>query len=279
MGRAIRALRKYRRTINPNSIEGLNCWYDANVGLYSAASGGTLVTTNGASVFRWEDQSGNGYHLTKNLASAPTLVTNALNGLRGVSFNGTNQMLEETTNTAGNLASLQLYVFIVYKFTTYSATANVNTIARDGGYASATAGRWQLGRYDMSAWGGGQGQLYAMSHTNGVWEFGKPTWTSVAYNLLMYAFPRTQTRGFNSIVSINDVNQATLACSDNGAPGGSTPSLHRLTVGARCSGATYSPVNYCNCVINEIAVYTRPFFFNKYEYEGLTKYFRKKWNV
>lgn len=68
---------------------GLDAWYDASVGLYDATSGGSAVTTNGAAIARWEDQSGNGNHLTQSVInSQSTLKTNGQGGKNGVNFDG-----------------------------------------------------------------------------------------------------------------------------------------------------------------------------------------------
>jgi hypothetical protein len=69
--------------VNPKSVNGLNVWFDATQGLFDATTGGNAVTTNGASIARWEDQSGNGWHLTQSTAgSRPTLTTNCAEGGR-----------------------------------------------------------------------------------------------------------------------------------------------------------------------------------------------------
>jgi hypothetical protein len=269
-----------RRVLNPDMIRGLNCWYDATTGLYNATSGGTAVTTNGGAIYRWEDQSGNGFHLTNAQSSPPTLVTNSLNGKPGVDFNGTNQILEDTTNQAGQLyqsGAMQLYVFGVFKFNTFDATTGSYVMARDGGYSVATAGRWRVMRIGSNYGASFQGNIHCMCHTNGNNEFGV-LWTSLTPNYFAYSHPRTTTRGFTSSIFMNDSSVASGSYSDNGNPGAAT--LHRLAVGGRVSNTTYTAQEFCDCTIYEMAVYTRASgFFSQKEYNALSRYFRKKWNI
>ena len=59
-----------------------------NKALWLDASDTNNMTLSGTSVTNWMDKSGNGRNLTQPTASKqPTLTTNALNGLPGMSFN------------------------------------------------------------------------------------------------------------------------------------------------------------------------------------------------
>ena len=50
-----------------SQLSDLLGWWKSDVGLYDATTGGTDITgSTGSAVARWEDQSGNGYHLTAN---------------------------------------------------------------------------------------------------------------------------------------------------------------------------------------------------------------------
>jgi len=269
----------HKKFIDPRSVPGLNVWYDANVGLYDTPTGGALVTANGASIARWEDRSGNGFHLKQNSpTNRPTLLTGALNGLKGVNFNGTSSCLSELTTNAGNLLSLKLFIFIVFKFSSYNGLNSVAVINKDGGYASGVAGRWSLRRWDMAPYGGSNGQFMSQVHTNGQWEFGVGNYTSTSYGLTHVAFPRTTAHTFNATIDVNETNVATRAgLSDNGAPGAAT--AHMITLGARCTGTAYTPGEFFNGVICESAVYLRNSDLSKNERQSLIKYFRKKWNV
>ena len=68
----------------------LRLWLDASDQntLFDEVSGGNLVTSNGASVARWEDKSGNGYHVTQSSSGQrPTLAVAAENGRNCLAFN------------------------------------------------------------------------------------------------------------------------------------------------------------------------------------------------
>jgi len=73
----------------PKTISGLQIWLDANVGLFNNTIGGNLVTSDSASVARWEDQSGNGRHISQSVSeSRPILKTLVQNGKNILRFDG-----------------------------------------------------------------------------------------------------------------------------------------------------------------------------------------------
>lgn len=73
----------------PKTIPGLQLWLDANVGLFDNTIGGNLVTSDSASVGRWEDQSGNGRHISQSiLGSRPILKTRQQNDRNILRFDG-----------------------------------------------------------------------------------------------------------------------------------------------------------------------------------------------
>lgn len=80
----------------PASISGLQLWLDADDGgtLYDSTSGGSVVTTNGAAVARWQDKSGNNNHYTQTTANArPVLQTSSLNSKNGLLWDGSNDFM------------------------------------------------------------------------------------------------------------------------------------------------------------------------------------------
>ena len=89
----------------PQNYEGLRAWWDSSDSdtLFDAVSGGGIVTDNNDPVARWEDKSGNGYHLTQSTASRqPLLKTNARNGRNSLYFDGSN---DQMVRTAADIAS------------------------------------------------------------------------------------------------------------------------------------------------------------------------------
>ena len=78
----------------PTDIAGCQLWLDATKGLFDATSSGGAVTTDSAEVARWEDQSGNAYHVTQGTsANRPILKTSLKNGKNILRFNGTDFLL------------------------------------------------------------------------------------------------------------------------------------------------------------------------------------------
>ena len=82
-------------TFSPASLTSLALWLDATSGLYSATSGGSLVTANGAAIGRWEDRSTNARHFTQSTVnSRPVLASASLNGKNTITFDGTDDFLD-----------------------------------------------------------------------------------------------------------------------------------------------------------------------------------------
>jgi hypothetical protein len=107
---------------SPANVSGLKVWLDAGVGLFDATTGGSAVTTDGSSVARWEDQSGNGNHVTQATSGQrPELKTNIQNGRDVVRFTATGSgatddfLRASSTVISGTTART---IFMVVKATT-----------------------------------------------------------------------------------------------------------------------------------------------------------------
>lgn len=86
-------------TFTPRMLSGLAAWYDAATpaSMFDATTGGTAVADGGA-VARFEDLSGNGYHLTQGTANnRPLRVDNVINGRGVLRFDGTNDFVERAS--------------------------------------------------------------------------------------------------------------------------------------------------------------------------------------
>jgi hypothetical protein len=94
---------------NPASISGLSLWLDATRGLFDATSGGNPVTADGASVARWEDQSGNSRNASQATSgNRPILKTSIQNGRNGIRFDGINDCM--ATNSFDHSVPLTLFI-------------------------------------------------------------------------------------------------------------------------------------------------------------------------
>ena len=92
---------------DPRSISGLAAWYDASSAetLFTATSGGSAVAGGGA-VARWEDRSGNGFHLGQATANnRPLRITSAINGRDVLRFDGSNDFIERATTSSSMAGS------------------------------------------------------------------------------------------------------------------------------------------------------------------------------
>lgn len=90
------------RHLKPREIQGCTLALDASIAtsLYDATSGGSLVAADGA-VARWEDQSGNGNHVTQG--------TSANRPLRRVAARGGSDALQKNAATATRMATASFY--------------------------------------------------------------------------------------------------------------------------------------------------------------------------
>ena len=127
-------------TTTPPYISGLTAWFDASdsTSLFNATSGGSN-TVAGGDVQRWQDKSGNSWHVTEG-SNPPTLQTSVLNGLSVVRFDGTNDILKTSSNftITGNPA---YSVFAVFRKTT-------NTKGNVFGWGSSATALNAAGYYD-----------------------------------------------------------------------------------------------------------------------------------
>ena len=100
------------RAFEPSDIAGLSLWLDATTGLFDATSGGNPVNTDGGSVARWEDQSGNSRNASQTIsANRPILKTAVQNGRNGIRFDGSN----DSMTTASFAHSVPITLFLVCK--------------------------------------------------------------------------------------------------------------------------------------------------------------------
>jgi hypothetical protein len=98
---------------SPSDIDDLVLWLDGSDSstMFDATSGGNLVAVN-SPIARLEDKSGNENHATQSvLNNRPLRKDLQLNGLDGIEFDGSNDVLR-----GGNLITGEFSVFAVVKF-------------------------------------------------------------------------------------------------------------------------------------------------------------------
>ena len=123
---------------------GLAAWFDATAdgSLYSAATGGTSVTADGALVVRWEDISGNGAHLINEhtVDRHPALKLNSINNKKGIRFNGDYLGRQDNSRWLRKLAPNSAFYYIVLKHNTLAQPGNGTTRIMNSFHYSAASG-------------------------------------------------------------------------------------------------------------------------------------------
>ena len=129
------------KPVLPN-ISGLQLWLDAAdaTTLYDATSGGNLVSTDGATVARWQDKSGNGRHISQATANArPALKKGIKNAKNVIRFDGANDILSIANSTISQNTGV-LNLFAVCRSTkTLSASVYQTVIHNSNGTTAGPA--------------------------------------------------------------------------------------------------------------------------------------------
>lgn len=133
----------------------------ATTGLFDSNTGGSPVTTNGAYVKRWEDQSGAGNHFVNYGGNGPALITSAQNSLPIVRF-VVNLMYGSTFfNTASSS------FFVAFK----------NNDQTDGSYIFCSGNTRYIGIVTRSTYNASGRDRFTLAQTDGVISGGGPNGT------------------------------------------------------------------------------------------------------
>lgn len=126
---------RWRRALTLPSIASLKARYRADLGQYDADTGGALITVDATAAGRWEDQSGNGYHVSQATAgNRPLWKANQLNGHPVIRWDGVDDALRrnpfDVSQWTANVGQ-DITIFSVHKTT---ATQNGRLLScEDGG--------------------------------------------------------------------------------------------------------------------------------------------------
>ncbi len=170
---------------------GLQCWYDASVG----------VTTSGTTVTGWDDQSGNGNNATLG-AGTPQLGTSQINGRPAVLFRGGNNNL----NINKNIIPRQEY--IVFKSGRYAFDpGNPNLWGNDWGapFGQQNDNGWMFESGTRKMWSdGGRRPLAVSQNGTSVLETGNPNgdpygMANVANYMVLKVNPKNYSAAFGRI--------------------------------------------------------------------------------
>jgi hypothetical protein len=113
----------------------LKWWVEADVGAYKDA--GSTLAANTESVQQWNDQSGNGHHISQSTSGLrPVFTTNVFGTKPAIAFDGTDDVMFSSSWTLAQ----PFTVFMVYKYGSSLAGrySDVFTGDNTGGYLGAT---------------------------------------------------------------------------------------------------------------------------------------------
>ena len=110
----------FRVGFQPTDIAGCELWLDAEQGVYKDA--GTTLAANNETVQQWNDQSGNGNHVSQSTAvNRPTYKTSGINSKASIDFDGIGDFMDSTTP----VVSAPNTVFAVFNQTTNTINGGV----------------------------------------------------------------------------------------------------------------------------------------------------------
>jgi hypothetical protein len=232
----------------PIDISGLQLWLDASdtSTLYNATVGGSLVTTDGSAVARWQDKSGNNRHATQATANArPLLKTAIKNGRNGIRLDGTNDFMDVTS------------ISIAQPYTIFAALVFRNTSPHLGGYLfDKTNGtnRVSIG-WNATGLVGDIGKLWYWA---GGASLPQDTVNSTNQNIVIGTV-------FNGASSLMTKNGTQILSGNNG-----TTSLAAMRLGAR-----FDPSAHCNADLYEILIYNSAL--TTTQRQAVESYLNTKW--
>lgn len=132
-------------------VPSLVGWWQAAQKLYSATSGGTLVTTDATNIARWEDLSGNGNHFIQGTtANQMQLKTGIINGKSVVRSPGAPANMTVTTPSPATLTVGTLFM-VYWKRGTRQAFGRLFESGANDGIAIVSDGSDQFLWYQMGS--------------------------------------------------------------------------------------------------------------------------------
>jgi hypothetical protein len=178
------------KAFSPANLSGLDLWLDATVGLFDATSGGSAVTTDGSSVARWEDQSGNNRHATQGTGNEqPLLKTSILNGLNVIRFDGSNDGLSISSLSLGSSPAYTLFCVLYQNGTLFRVWLEGGSL--NPYFSSPSNGTDGIQHHD-----GANSYIVTNNATRNAWNVF--TYAQNSSNRKWYRNANTETAGSNS---------------------------------------------------------------------------------
>ena len=258
----------------PNLISGLQLWLDASdtSTLYNATVGGSLVTTDGSAVARWQDKSGNGRHATQATAnSRPIFKTNIKNGKGVVRFDGTNDRLSIPSSTSlfNFLNTSSSTIFAIVKNSgstnTYNFWVFLDNCGTGGGRGS------YIGQIGPGAIKSVNHAAFSAANTNCFSNGSTASINQNAFSLVsFYGNPSATPVANRSTGYINGGNQ--FANNTSTAAAGTGNAYRDLTIGGQSTGAQQAE---WNGDITEILIYNTAL--TTIQRQAVETYLNSKW--
>jgi hypothetical protein len=133
---------RVRGLFSPSQLPGLAAWYDAaDSSTVLTTVGPDVPATDGQTVRRWLDKSGNNRHLDQADLALQPIFTNAATGL---TFDGTNDFLNG--GDVNDIREGNWFVGVVAKYTAGNAAGTVLAKSRFG----AQTGRWAVTKFNTT---------------------------------------------------------------------------------------------------------------------------------
>lgn len=258
-------------SFNPRSISNLLSWHDASdsASCLNSTSPETPAT-NGQTVTRWKDKSGNGYHLDQGTGiSQPTISTGALNGRQVLNFDGSNDSMV-TGFSYALAASKTMSIFVVGK-SDISTPAAWLAFHRTGqpDYSSCFSNLVVTGTTWLQM-GIGDGGLAAASYN---------VWTT-SQTITSYFMQATR-MSTSAISHRRNGAAATLADGNGTMVIGSWMSLgsgsYRMVVGAREGDTNDTPDYFHDGQIAEVIIYNA--VLSDADTGRVERYLSSKWSI
>ena len=251
----------------PN-IAGLQLWLDAAdaTTLYDATSGGNLVSTDGATVARWQDKSGNNRHATQSTANArPLLKTAVLNSKSVVRFDGSNDFLSVASNSGLNFGTSDFSVFICTRILRTSNNAT-GILSKDSFAGTSTYKGFLVNRFDAA---GGYG-VETRNKVSGVGPSANARWneSNILTNTGYIFGPQRDGRVCSFFVNGLQRSSATEASAVD------LTNTAALTIAALNS---FSIGQFANLDITEILIYNTAL--TTAQRQGVESYLNAKWAI
>jgi hypothetical protein len=234
----------YYDSSTPLTIPGCTLWLDA--------ADTSSITLSGSNVTQWSDKSGNGLNVSA-ASSQPTYVTNAVNGLGTLAFNGSQNLTagsvtgERLIGNSGNCA-----LFVVMKLNS-SPGRNMPFSWDDGNYTARL-----IIQYDENS---------ILAADKGV--FPNRTQATITLSNTLYYLISYSQNGSNTSLNVNGTTVGTLT---NSANNSITSSTRVFNVGSYVNGSDWNMKGNTAEII----------FFNTHipnSFKQVENYLMKKWAI